>query len=53
VIPQSKVNFYRRSFGDPVEFTAQEPLDNLRGALRQRFRRVDVAGDACVLVCEK
>jgi hypothetical protein len=47
------VNFHPHSFGDPVEFTAQEPLDDLRGALRQRFRGVDVAGAASVLVCEK
>jgi hypothetical protein len=53
VIPRGEVNFHPHSFGDPVEFTAQEPLDDLRGALRQRFRGVDVAGAASVLVCEK
>jgi hypothetical protein len=36
-----------------VEFTAQEPLDGLRSALRRRFNRVHLAGGASVLVCEK
>jgi hypothetical protein len=36
-----------------VDFTAQEPWDGLRNALRRRFRCVDLAGDASLLICEK
>jgi hypothetical protein len=36
-----------------VEFTPRDSLTGLRAALGKRFRRVDPAGDAPVLVCEK
>ena len=36
-----------------VEFTGRVPLDDLRGALRQRFHRVDVIANTSVIVCEK